>query len=50
MADELEIIRSMVNDNYICEDIAQDVFLAAYGKLRSFDVARSRFSTWLFTM
>jgi len=46
----IRMIRNIVNDNHICEDIAQDVFLAAYRKLASFDVARSSFSTWLFTI
>ena len=46
----IRMIRNIVNDNHICEDIAQDVFLAAYRKLASFDIARSRFSTWLFTI
>ena len=46
----IRMIRNIVNDNHICEDIAQDVFLAAYRKLGSFDVARSSFSTWLFTI
>lgn len=46
----ISMIRSLLNDPHRCEDIAQDVFLAAYRKLRSFDPARSRFSTWLFTI
>ena len=46
----IRMIRNIVNDNHICEDIAQDVFLAAYTKLASFDVARSSFATWLFTI
>ena len=32
------------------EDLAQEVFLAAFEKLDSFDPAVSRFSTWLFTI
>jgi RNA polymerase sigma-70 factor (ECF subfamily) len=46
----ISMIRSLLNDPQGCEDIAQDVFLAAYRKLSSFDPARSRFSTWLFTI
>jgi RNA polymerase sigma-70 factor (ECF subfamily) len=32
------------------EDIAQDVFLAAFANLAGFDQARAGFSTWLFTI
>ena len=32
------------------EDIAQDVFLAAFRKLDSFDAAKSAFPTWLLTI
>ena len=46
----ISMIRNIINDEHTCEDIAQDVFLAAYKKLGSFDPARSRFSTWLFTI
>ena len=46
----ISMIRNMLNDRHGCEDIAQDVFFAAFKKLRSFDPARSRFSTWLFTI
>ncbi|MHC4509783.1 MAG: sigma-70 family RNA polymerase sigma factor, partial [Planctomycetota bacterium] len=44
------MIGNLINDRHICEDIAQEVFLAAYRKLASFDPARSSFSTWLFTI
>ena len=44
------MIRNITFDKESCEDIAQDVFLTAYKKLASFDPARSRFSTWLFTI
>jgi len=43
-------IRNIIGDSHICEDIAQDVFFAAYKKLGTFDPARSSFSTWLFTI
>ncbi len=46
----LRMIRNITGDSPMCEDIAQEVFLAAYAKLRSFDPDRSRFSTWLFTI
>ena len=45
----IRMIANLINDRHICEDIAQEVFLAAYKKLPSFDPARSSFSTWLFT-
>ena len=32
------------------EDIVQEVFLAAYRKIHSFDPDRSQFVTWLFTI
>lgn len=46
----VSMIANIVADRHTCEDIAQDAFLAAYSKLRSFDPARSEFSTWLFTI
>ena len=46
----IRMIANLVNDRHICEDVAQDVFLAAYKKLPSFDPARSSFSTWLFVI
>jgi RNA polymerase sigma-70 factor (ECF subfamily) len=44
------MIRNIINNRESCEDIAQDVFFTAYRKLASFDPARSKFSTWLFTI
>jgi RNA polymerase sigma-70 factor, ECF subfamily len=46
----IRMIKNIINDHHICEDIAQDVFLTAYKKLSSFDSDRSSFSTWLFTI
>jgi RNA polymerase sigma-70 factor (ECF subfamily) len=46
----IRMIANLIDDRHICEDIAQEVFLAAYKKLPSFDPARSSFSTWLFTI
>ena len=46
----VRMIRNITYDKESCEDIAQDVFMAAYKKLASFDRARSSFSTWLFTI
>ena len=44
------MIANMVGNRHTCEDISQDVFFAAYRKLKTFDPARSEFSTWLFTI
>ncbi len=44
------MVRNITCDGIHCEDIAQEVFLAAYRKLGSYDASRSRFSTWLFTI
>jgi RNA polymerase sigma-70 factor (ECF subfamily) len=41
---------NLAGDRESGRDIAQDVFLAAYKKLSSFDPACSNFSTWLFTI
>jgi RNA polymerase sigma-70 factor (ECF subfamily) len=39
-----------VRDRQECEDIAQDVFPAAYVHLVTYDPRRSAFSTWLYTI
>jgi RNA polymerase sigma-70 factor, ECF subfamily len=44
------LLRHLTRDRHECEDIAQEVFLAAYVHLRSFDARRSSFSTWLCTI
>jgi RNA polymerase sigma-70 factor (ECF subfamily) len=44
------MVRNMTAGTESSEDIAQEVFLAAYEKLSSFDPACSKFSTWLFTI
>ena len=46
----IRMIRNIVGDGHLSEDVSQEVFLRAYGKLASFDPALSRFSTWLFTI
>ncbi|MBN2132515.1 MAG: sigma-70 family RNA polymerase sigma factor [Sedimentisphaerales bacterium] len=46
----VRMVRNLTGDAQACEDLAQEVFLAAYAKLETFDPARSRFSTWLFTI
>ncbi len=44
------MVRNLIGDEHTCEDIAQEVFFAAYKKLRTFDESQSKFSTWLFTI
>jgi len=46
----IRMVRNMTANRESSEDIAQEVFLAAYKKLSSFDPACSNFSTWLFTI
>lgn len=46
----IRFVRNMINDNQVCQDIAQDVFFTAYKKLSSFDPYYSKFSTWLFVI
>jgi RNA polymerase sigma-70 factor (ECF subfamily) len=41
------LVRNLVPDRAECEDVAQEVFLTAYTRLRSYDPDRSAFSTWL---
>ena len=44
------MIRRIIWDSHRCEEIGQDVFVAAFQKLSMFDPGRSNFSTWLFTI
>jgi len=46
----LSMTRRLIWDSHRCEEISQDVFVAAFQKLSTFDPARSQFSTWLFTI
>jgi RNA polymerase sigma-70 factor (ECF subfamily) len=46
----LSMIQRFIWDSHRGEEIGQDVFVAAYQKLSTFDSARSKFSTWLFTI
>jgi RNA polymerase sigma-70 factor, ECF subfamily len=46
----LSMIRRLIWDSSRGEEIGQDVFVAAFQKLSAFDPARSKFSTWLFTI
>jgi RNA polymerase sigma-70 factor (ECF subfamily) len=41
-------VLGLVADSHEAEDVAQDVFLAAYRGLSSYDPARSGFTAWLF--
>ena len=40
-------VRNMIGDPHYSEDLAQDVFLATFQKLHTFDADRGRFLTWL---
>jgi len=44
------LVRNLIPDAGDAEDIAQDVFLAAYTHLGAFDPRRAAFATWLFTI
>jgi RNA polymerase sigma-70 factor (ECF subfamily) len=44
------IVYQLVNDAHSVEDITQEVFIAVYEKLSTYDSDRSEFSTWLFTI
>ncbi len=46
----LVFVGNLIPDAHRREDIAQDVFLAAFRRLDTFDPKRSRFSTWLLTI
>ena len=45
-----QMLRNLIQNLDDREDIAQDVFLAAYTNLHTYDPAKARFSTWLFTI
>ena len=44
------MIFSLVHDTHAAEDISQDVFVAAYRRISTFDPMRCKFVTWLFTI
>ena len=46
----LTLIRNLTPPDTDHEGVAQEVFLAAFRSLASFDPKRSAFSTWLFTI
>ncbi len=39
-----------VNDSYLAEDLASDVFLKVYEKLDLYDETKASISTWIFTI
>jgi RNA polymerase sigma-70 factor (ECF subfamily) len=46
----LRMISNIIHDHHAAEDITQDVFIAVFNKLSTFDAMRCKFSTWLFTI
>jgi len=44
------VTAALVGDRHLAEDVAQETFLEAYRKLRTFDPAIGRLSTWLFAI
>jgi RNA polymerase sigma-70 factor, ECF subfamily len=49
-AQVFRLLRALVRDEPTVEELAQDVFLAAFTGLSSFDATRGRFSSWLFSI
>lgn len=43
-------IRNLISDEHDAEDMTQDVFLAAFDHLKSYDAGRASMLTWLFTI
>ncbi len=41
------LVRNLIAGGHECEDLAQDIFLAAYVNLGSYDPERGAFSSWL---
>ncbi len=50
LAADVESFRNLTSPDTDNEGVAQEVFLAAFRSLASFDPKRSAFSTWLFTI
>jgi RNA polymerase sigma-70 factor (ECF subfamily) len=46
----LRMVSNMIYDHHAAEDITQDVFIAVFNKISTFDPMRCRFSTWMFTI
>lgn len=43
-------VRNLIGDEHDAEDVTQDVFLAAFNHLSSYDAKRAALQTWLFTI
>lgn len=43
-------VQNVIGDRHDAEDITQEVFVAAFDNLRSFDARRASLLTWLFTI
>ena len=43
-------LRNLLGDRHRCEDLAQDVFLAAFQHLSRYDPAKASWGTWLLTI
>ena len=46
----LRFARNLIGDEHDAEDITQDVFLAAFDHLASYNAQRASLLTWLFTI
>ncbi|MBN1126677.1 MAG: sigma-70 family RNA polymerase sigma factor [Sedimentisphaerales bacterium] len=46
----IALVRDVVGDLHLAEDVAQEVFLAAFKKIHTYNPAKGCFSTWLFTI
>ncbi len=44
------LLQNLLPDRHLCEDLAQEAFLAAYRNLQTYDPARAAFLTWLLTI
>ncbi len=44
------LLQNLLPDRHLCEDLAQETFLAAYRSLQTYDPARAAFLTWLLTI
>ncbi|HYO46650.1 MAG TPA: sigma-70 family RNA polymerase sigma factor [Gemmatimonadota bacterium] len=42
------LVARMVRDQTLAEDLAQDAFVKAFGRLASYQLAQGKFSNWLF--
>ncbi len=49
-AQVFRLLRNLVQNQATVEELAQDVFLAAFVGLESFETSRGRFSSWLYSI